>query len=186
METLQIENNGNTIPGSTSLASNAIPKISSPSSSGKIDRRENARRLKAGGKKQKEIAKLLGVCQQSVSNLFKEENKKSPSRHFNLDAVLDIFLAAIADGGSVENNDIPRRVLNRLVHAGILRKSTVPRFYVLTEKTLEMLAGGREFNFIRFALFDVRRYDRLGADELETKLAEIRDMWKRRISVSSS
>ena len=154
----------------------------------KSDRREIAKRLRRAGRKQREIARQIGVSQQMVSNLSREENnnsiyKKNASRHFNLGIILDLFLDAIANGGSVENKDVPRRVLNRLVHAGVLRKSTVPRFYVLTDKTIAKLAAGREFNFIRFALFDVRQYDRLGADELEAKLFQIKDMWKRRISV---
>lgn len=191
LETLQVggihESTGAIAHSENDLGRAVSVMITPKSRRDKSELLEAAKILRRSGMKQKEIARQLGVSQQTVSNFLREDHKKpipkkNVSRQFNLSLVLDHFLGAIADGGAIENKNVPRRVLNRLVHAGVLRKSTVPQFYVLTDKAIDKLARGREFNFIRFFLFDVLHFDRLGAEGLEYKFDQIRDIWKRRTS----
>lgn len=154
----------------------------------KAELRERAKRLKRTRKKQKDIARELGVSQPTVSRLLNGTEEVIPvrnetAREFKVGATVDTVLLAIAHGGAISARKIPQRVFDRLARCEVLKKSAVPRYYVLSPGTLRKLATGRQSSFIRFCLFDVLQFDRLEANQFESKLVKIREIWKRRKSL---
>ena len=154
----------------------------------KAELRERAKRLKRSRKKQKDIARELGVSQPTVSRLLNGADEAVTTRtetpgEFKVSATVDTVLFAIAHGGAITARKITQRVLDRLARCEVLKKSTVPRYYVLTDATLRKLATGRQSSFIRFCLFDILQFDRLDADQFESKLVKIKEIWKRRKSI---
>ncbi|MDG6995958.1 MAG: hypothetical protein JRN52_08545 [Nitrososphaerota archaeon] len=151
----------------------------------KTELREKAKRLRRAHRKQKDIAIELGVSQPTVSRLLNVSDGADPhrmekSREFKVSATVDTVLLAIAQGGAISARRIPKRVYYRLARCEVLKKSTVPRYYVLTIATISKLAAGRQSSFIRFCLFDILQFDKLDVDQLDAKLVKIREMWKRR------
>ena len=164
---------------------NATEQVSPQS---KAELREKVKRLRRTHKKQKDIARELGVSQPTVSRLLNEVDGAAParnekSREFKVGATIDTVLLAIAHGGAISARKIPRRAYDRLARCEVLKKSTVPRYYVLTTLTLRKLAAGRQSSFIRLCLFDILQFDKLDENHLESKFVKIREMWKRRRSV---
>ena len=155
------------------------------SSGTKAELREKAKRLKRARKKQKDIAHELGVSQPTVSRLLNVLDggaapRTEKSREFKVSAIADTVLLAIAQGGAIGARRIPKRVYYRLARCEVLKKSTVPRYYVLTNATIRKLGAGRQSSFIRLCLFDILQFDKLDSNQLESKLLKIREMWKRR------
>lgn len=154
----------------------------------KAELRERAMRLRRARKKQKDIARELGVSQPTVSRLLNGSDQLVParsekSREFKVSATVDTVLLAIAHGGAIGARRIPQRLFDRLARCEVLQRSTVPRYYILTDATLRKLATGRQSSFIRFCLFDILHFDRLEANQFESKLGKIREIWERRRSI---
>ena len=158
--------------------------------SNRAELREKAQALRRNRMKQWEIGQMLGVSQQTVSELLKEVSNDAlkgdrSSRKMYAAGIAEAILVAVARGGGINARETPRRVFRRLKSAGVLRRSAIPRYYVLTDEAIKRLGSEREFNFIRFCLFDVHHFDRLSAIELERRLDQIREMWKLRTCSSS-
>ena len=154
----------------------------------KTELRQKAKRLRRAHKKQEDIARELGVSQPTVSRLLNEADEAAPaknetSREFKISAAVDTVLLAIAQGGAISARKMPQRVFDRLARSEVLKKSTVPRYYVLTTATLRKLAAGRQSRFIRFCVFDVLQFDKLDENQLDSKLVKIKEMWRRRRSI---
>lgn len=145
--------------------------------------REKAKSLRRSGMVQSEIAKQLGLSQPTVSRLLSSTSNMLPrdakklSFKFNLKPVLDSVFNAIALGGAIAGKPSLRHTFDKLEEIEVLRKSTVPTYYVLTDEAIGKLARGRQYNFIRFCLFDVLHLDNLGRDEFEAKINQVREMW---------
>lgn len=146
---------------------------------------ETAKALYRAGTTQSEIGEQLGISQQSVSRILKDGDKKDVfnatiSHKFDLKRIMDAVLDAMSFGGAINSRDLPPRGFRRLANAGIFRKSTIPKYYVMTDEAIEKLRPIVPFFFIRFCLFDVLQFDKLEEQEFDDELSKIKEMWKRR------